>query len=518
MTSRTHLLQRSHIKLVSYPHKVNSEYHDEYVPRSVQGSSIDPGVASANLRKSHFSISGDHTANLGLSEHQAEFIERPFDVQESAISLHHKPDNINLVQGSRMPEGESVYTHDYKPYPVGSGAVLPAANMALQRSHFEVAPGSSKVPLGQSIQQTDFVKHPIDPTRQLLDTATLQKSHFPATNEGFKEKYSETQDEYRPYLTGSNYDELVAKPVNMALRRSHIDQGFDPSGPRSSETRDMLNQTAGVRGDKWDNMDPTALRKSHLPYPMQAQMLTKQTEHQANYVNYPGYVPSGLLKPEFEDTKKHVLNPASSEDKNLSETAAQYVVYDPKQLNDAHYQPSDLKDRIQRTSGFINLNPATAKFGGESEFMDNYNKVPNINMRSSLDPDAAQRLRRSHLSELSGANPFQNATTTSDMLLQSKPYTGQKLVDVADMGLRDSHIMKETAGGKFFSNTEYNSKYVAFDNCASAPVDGSGLRKTHFMVGDNTRFDGESTYHADYQPKPLEGNRWEFKEEEYAYL
>lgn len=168
------------------PHKVNSEYHDEYVPRSVQGNSVDPGAASANLRKSHFSISGDHTSNLGLSEHQAEFIERPFDVQESAVSLHHKPDNINLTQGGHVPEGESVYTHDYKPYPVGSGAVLPAASMALQRSHFEVAPGSSGVPLGQSIQQTDFVRHSIDPNRQLLDTATLQRSHFPTANEGFK--------------------------------------------------------------------------------------------------------------------------------------------------------------------------------------------------------------------------------------------------------------------------------------------------------------------------------------------
>lgn len=518
MTSRTHLLQRSHIKLVSYPHKVNSEYHDEYIPRSVQGNSVDPGAASANLRKSHFSISGDHTSNLGLSEHQAEFIERPFDVQESAVSLHHKPDNINLTQGGHVPEGESVYTHDYKPYPVGSGAVLPAASMALQRSHFEVAPGSSGVPLGQSIQQTDFVRHSIDPNRQLLDTATLQRSHFPTADEGFKGKFSETQDEYRPYLTGSNYDELAAKPVNMALRRSHIDQGYDPSGPRSSETRDMLSQTAGVRGDKWDNMDPTALRKSHLPYPMQAQMLTKETEHQANYVNYPGHVPSGLLKPESEDTKKHVLNPATVEGKNLSETAAKYVAYNPQELNNAHYQLSDLKNRIQRESGFINLNPTTAKFAGASEFMDNYNKVPSIDARSSLDPDAAQRLRRSHLSELSGINPLQTTTTTSDMLLQSKPYAGQKLTDAVDMGLRDSHIMREAAGGRFLSSTEYNSKYIAFNNCASAPVDGSGLRKTHFMVGDGTKFDGESTYHADYQPKPLEGNRWEFKEEEYAYL
>lgn len=518
MTSRTHLLQRSHIKLVSYPHKVNSEYHDEYVPRSIQGNSVDPGVASANLRKSHFSISGDHTSSLGQSEHQAEFIERPFDMQASVSNLHHKPDHITLSQGTRVPEGESVYTHDYKPYPVGSGAVLPAANMALQKSHFEVAPGSSKIPLGQSIQQTDFIKHPIDPNKQLLDTATLQKSHFPTINESFKEKYSETQDEYRPYLTGSNYDDIVAKPVNMALRKSHIDQGYDPSGPRSSETRDMLSQTAGVRGDKWGEIDPTALRQSHLPYPLQAQMLTKQTEHQANYINYPGHVPSAPLKPEFEDTKKHVLNPASTENKNLSETAAKYVAYDPWQLSDAHYQPSNLKDRLQRGNNFINLNPTTAKFARESEFMDNYNKIPDISSRSSLDPDAAQRLRRSHLSEHANTNPFQNTTTTSDMLLQSKPYAGQKLTNAADMGLRDSHIMKEAAGGKFFGNTEYNSKYIDFGNCANIPVDGSGLRKTHFMVGDGTKFDGESTYHADYQPKPLEGNRWEFKEDDYAYL
>lgn len=518
MTSRTHLLQRSHIKLVSYPHKVNSEYHDEYVPRSIQGNSVDPGVASANLRKSHFSISGDHTSSLGQSEHQAEFIERPFDMQASVSNLHHKPDHITLSQGTRVPEGESVYTHDYKPYPVGSGAVLPAANMALQKSHFEVAPGSSKIPLGQSIQQTDFIKHPIDPNKQLLDTATLQKSHFPTINESFKEKYSETQDEYRPYLTGSNYDDIVAKPVNMALRKSHIDQGYDPSGPRSSETRDMLSQTAGVRGDKWGEIDPTALRQSHLPYPLQAQMLTKQTEHQANYINYPGHVPSAPLKPEFEDTKKHVLNPASTENKNLSETAAKYVAYDPWQLSDAHYQPSNLKDRLQRGNNFINLNPTTAKFARESEFMDNYNKIPDISSRSSLDPDAAQRLRRSHLSEHANTNPFQNTTTTSDMLLQSKPYAGQKLTNAADMGLRDSHIMKEAAGGKFFDNTEYNSKYIDFGNCANIPVDGSGLRKTHFMVGDGTKFDGESTYHADYQPKPLEGNRWEFKEDDYAYL
>lgn len=115
--------------------------------------------------------------------------------------------------------------------------------------------------------------------------------------------------------------------------------------------------------------------------------------------------------------------------------------------------------------------------------MDNYNKVPSIDARSSLDPDAAQRLRRSHLSELSGINHSKPQPPRLTCYFKVSRTLAKKLTDAVDMGLRDSHIMREAAGGRFLSSTEYNSKYIAFNNCASAPVDGSGLRKRTLWLG-----------------------------------
>ncbi|TNJ27285.1 hypothetical protein GMRT_12359 [Giardia muris] len=511
MTSRTQVLQRSHIKLVSYPHKVESEYHDEYIPRKCEYSKYsDP-----NLRQSHFSLSGTKDPKMGISEHQAEYRARPLDSQVAATNLHHLPDNIKLARDPNALTTDSVYMADYRPHGVPpSQPVAPG----FQRSHFRI--GADGIGTDRSIQQTDYVPHPVqEGAGQLLDTRTLQASHFPTTQAPFAGNFSETQDSYKPYLNGANYKELLARANDPGLRKSHIECGYDPAYPRTTETSDMLNQTAGKMGLKSDNMDPTALRQSHLPYPLNAPMLTTQTEQQASYQTYPNHHPLGLLRPDPGSSKAHVLNPLEgSASADLSETQAKYVPYDPTAVRGARGPESSLKSRIYGSTAPIVINDQNSQIQKESEFMAEYNRVPDGSQRSVLDGDAAARLRHSHLSERN-SGPMASTTTTGDMLAQSKPYAGQKLIDAAEMGLRNSHITAGAPGAAFQGATEHNSNFIPRPDLRSQMADSTALRKSHFNVGlTGSKFEGETIYHSDYQPKPLEGNVWEYKEEEFAYL
>lgn len=522
MNPRQRALQRSHIKLVSYPHKVDSEYHDEYIPRKGESATLDATTEALNLRKSHFTVNTNPNQATGLSEQQDEYVPRPVARSDASTNLHHMADNIPKGDINEPTVSDSVYTADYHPYPIDPRLQPPT--MGLQKSHFSINPETTSLPLDKSIHQTDYVPRQADTFAQALDTKTLQASHLPIYNDSFKDKLTETQDRYRTYLNKGNAADLLSQPFNPLLQRSSVLLGCDGPKAGTSETHDMLAESSALSGDKCSNMDPTLLRQSHLPFSMNADSLVKLSEAQENYVDYPGHETVKGWTPEYADTKKHVVNPDDArDDRMLSESMKNYHPFSCAEQSDVRPEQSKLKDTIQKSTNPVVIGDHNRQFAQESEFMNKYNRLPDIGLRSTLSVEQMKDLRRSHLPTAGVTDHMDLDTTTGAMMKESASISGKILTVPADMSLRKSHIISGDVHASMGRSTEYSDSFRKFTGATWAgTLDSQSLRKTHFTVAGGTDgcFDENTTYNTDYVPKPLYGNVWigDDNDIENAYL